>query len=331
MPKRVWIWLLALGLSGCQGMNKDPAADFYYWKSTFSPGAVEQSYMDRLQTKRLFVRLFDVDLAEDGSARPVGTLSGLDTTGITPEIIPVVFITNRTFLQLQPEDTDHLARRIDTRIEHMAERAGIQNLREIQIDCDWTAGTREAYFRFLKSLQQHSGKKVTATLRLHQVKFRDNTGVPPVNKVYLMCYATSSPLEKDPGNSILDIALLKDYLGNINDYPLAFDIALPLYSWAIVRNHLDEVRLLNGVTSSDLSQKYFQRQTDGLYLVKQDVFLNGMYLNTGFRLKVERITPGLLKKAQRFLKNHVESPYRLVYFHLDAEFLQRFAIPDLKL
>jgi hypothetical protein len=43
------------------------------------------------------------------------------------------------------------------------------------------------------------------------VKDKAQTGVPPVEKVYLMCYSTSSPLENSSKNSILDVVILKNY------------------------------------------------------------------------------------------------------------------------
>jgi hypothetical protein len=45
-------------------------------------------------------------------------------------------------------------------------------------------------------------------------------GIPPVRKVYLMCYSTSSPLENSDKNSILDIQILKNYLSEVQNYPI---------------------------------------------------------------------------------------------------------------
>lgn len=331
MLKYIRILLLLLGLSGCLNpADKVESYNFYYWKSKFHIGSAEQNYLDQLGTKKLYIRLFDVDQADNGFPQPVGTLQGLDTGEIAQELIPVVYIANRSFNGLSMAEVDTLAKRVYTRIKHLFTQSGITSIPEIQIDCDWTPGTRLAYFAFLTHLKTYSNAAVTCTLRLHQVKYRSDTGIPPVDKVYLMCYATSSPLEKDPKNSILDLALLKDYLEEINTYPLQFDIALPLYSWAIVRNHLGEVRLINGVSAHDLETPSYQRLENGQYLVREDVFLQGMYLNKGFHVKIESISPDLLAQVQHYLQDHIQHGYNLVYFHLDEQFLRRFAITELK-
>ena len=330
MHKCTWFVLLLLGIAGCKPVEKPVTHDFYYWKSKFEVDSVEQNYLSLMGSKNIYVRLFDVDQSDRGFPQPVGNLQGLDPSVVRQNLIPVVYITNRSFNGMSIAAVDTLAKRVYTRVSRMFTQAGINKIPEIQIDCDWTQGTRNVFFTFLESLKKYSGTGITCTLRLHQVKFKTSTGVPPVDKVYLMCYATSSPLEKDPRNSILDIALLADYLQDINAYPLDFDLALPLYSWAIVRNHLGEVRLINGVSAQELQAPQYQLQADGKYRVEQDVFLKGLYLNKGFSVKVESISPELLQEVQAYLKSHVQANYKLVYFHLDAQFLSRFAIPELK-
>ena len=201
---------------------------------------------------------------------------------------------------------------------------------EIQIDCDWTETTRDAYFRFLKALAEHSGKRLSCTLRLHQIRDRQKTGVPPVDRGSLMCYATSSPLEGMSRNSILDMELLKSYTANINDYPLPFDVILPIYSWGIVTNHLGKVKLLNGLTADNLQTPMFEKIDENKYLVKEDGFLQGMYINKGFTIKIETIGQELLAEAKQYLESHIERDYAWVYFHLSKGFLTRYEIDDLK-
>lgn len=54
----------------------------------------------------------------------------------------------------------------------MNEANDIENVKEIQIDCDWTASTQEAYFEFLHYLKEKAKDKqiqLSATIRLHQL------------------------------------------------------------------------------------------------------------------------------------------------------------------
>lgn len=325
------IALAVFVLSACTP-KRHHDVDFYYWKSKCAIGEAERDYFNRLESQRLFVRLFDVDL-EDGVAVPVGPIQGfgkdmLPNDGV--RVVPVVFITNETFLVCATDEAiAQLASNVSNDVGHFMDDAGVV-YDEIQIDCDWTERTCNAYFRFLKKLADLSGHNISCTLRLHQVRDREKTGVPPVSRGSLMCYATSSPREGMTRNSILDMDLLKAYTTNINDYPLDFDVILPIYSWGIVTNHLGQVKLVNGLTEADLQTPMFEKQDDGRYLVKEDGFLQGLYINAGFSVKIEAITPELLAEAKQYLDRQIDRDFPWVYFHLSQGFLNRFSIEELK-
>ena len=71
----------------------------------------------------------------------------------------------------------------------MNEANDIENVKEIQIDCDWTASTQEAYFEFLHYLKEKAKDKqiqLSATIRLHQLSMTP----PPVDRGILMMYNT---------------------------------------------------------------------------------------------------------------------------------------------
>lgn len=315
-------------LHGCI-YNKRHPVDFYYWKSNVSIGDVEKQYFEGSECEKLFIRFFDVD-SEAGQIVPKAKITSFDANYLKAEYIPVIFITNRTFQTQSREDLTHLAENIARLIHEIKERNSIPESGEIQIDCDWTERTRSNYFFFLEELKKITRKDISCTIRLHQVKYKSRTGIPPVSNAYLMCYATSNPTEFTDKNSILDIALLKDYTKNIETYPLPFDIALPLYSWAVVINHLGKAKLINGVTEADLSDPSFKKIGETVYRVEDDVFFNGIYLNKGFKIRIEQITPDLLHEAKSYLNGKVKRPYHIVYYHLDQNFLERFTIPELK-
>lgn len=306
--------------------------DFYYWKSKYAIGKTERAYLSKMESKRLFVRLFDVDM-QDGMAIPIGQIHGLSKEQIPIDsirVIPVVFITNQTFLSnVADKDIERLASNVSNAIAYIMDKTGVE-YDEIQIDCDWTELTRVAYFKFLKTLAETSHRSISCTLRLHQIRDRKKTGVPPVIRVSLMCYATSNPMENDTRNSILDMELLKAYTTNINDYPLDFDVILPIYSWGIVTNHLGQVKLVNGLTEADLQTPMFEKTDENLYLVKKDGFLQGLYVNSGFVVKIETITPELLAEAKRYLDRQIDRDFPWIYFHLSQGFLTRFTIENLK-
>ncbi|MDO4702891.1 hypothetical protein [Tannerella sp.] len=324
----IGLFLLALLAVGCRDKHKHPV-DFYYWKADVQIGETERNYFDSLACERLFIRLFDIDL-QDGVPVPVAKIKRFDATILPTEYVPVVFITNRTFADMTDEKIAELADHTLKLIRDIATVNRFPEIHEIKIDCDWTARTRNTYFRFLGILKKRSTKNISCTLRLHQIKDKKQTGVPPADKGYLMCYATSDPTGDASANSILDISLLKAYTRNINDYPLTFDVALPLYSWGIVTNHLGQKKLVNGLSADDLQPPFFRQTGEHMFEVEQDCFLYGLYINKGFTVKLEEITPSLLTEAKHYLHQKIDHDYRIVYFHLSKGFLKRFTLQELK-
>ncbi|PID62747.1 MAG: hypothetical protein CR986_00760, partial [Ignavibacteriae bacterium] len=256
---------------------------FYYWRTSLTLNTAEQQALQH-STDSLYVRYFDVD-KRAGKFHALASVVKRESFVTDKRIVPVVFITNRTFLYITDKEINELAHKVADTIEKKSQRFGLHTADEIQIDCDWTAGTRDDYFKFLQTLQKITGKDISVTLRLHQVKFKDKTGIPPVNKVFLMCYSTSSPLKDSDKNSILDVALLKNYLQNIDDYPIDnITVALPIYSWGIVTNHLGKHKLINALNKHSVANENFKQLGNNEVEVLQDGFYFGFFLNKGFRI-----------------------------------------------
>ena len=302
---------------------------FYHWKTNVEIGEVEQTYFKQLNSTKLYIRFFDVD-KQSGKINPLAKIRSFDPVVLDAMYIPVIFITNRTFSDISESQLEELTGNIDKLIEEIRIANQLPAISEIQIDCDWTERTKQIYFSFLERLKQTTGKRISCTLRLHQIKFRNKTGVPPVDKGYLMCYATSEPTGNSDRNSILDMPLLKDYVSSINDYPLDFDVALPIYSWAIISNHLGNIKLINSVSVSDLDTAIFRSIDESHFELQKDYFFRGLYLNKGFILKVEGISPELLQDAKLYLNEKIHRSYDIVYYHLDQSFLKQFTIQNLQ-
>ncbi|MCH7407892.1 hypothetical protein MM239_00665 [Belliella sp. DSM 111904] len=325
-----FVWLLLLPAMVISCSNPDPVPiDFYYWKSEFSINSTEKETFEALQSNKLYIRLFDVDKL-NATPEPKGIIRSFDSDVLQAEYVPVVFITNKVFQGVSHDDNKKLAADIWALVNDILSKNKHVSFDELQIDCDWTQSTKRAFFNFLEQLKGVSQKKITSTLRLHQAKDKELMGIPPVDKVYLMAYATSSPVEDSDLNSILDSNLLQNYLQTINDYPLEFDIALPLYSWGIITNHLGKKKLINGVSHQDLEGKEYRKLGAGIYEIQKDVFLRGIWLNKGFVVKVEMISPELLGETKSYLRKTIKRPYGIVYYHLDSLFTHRFSVDELK-
>lgn len=328
MVKHILLLLLTIIMLACDTEQKHQI-NFYYWKTEVNIGDTEKKYFEKLNSKKLYLRFFDVDSNKDGYTSPKATVRLFDPSALDAEYIPVIFITNRTFALRGDRSNKMLAHNVHDLINNIVEKNNIPVTDEIQIDCDWTATTRDQYFDFLQELKTVSNKNITSTLRLHQVRDMVVMGVPPADKVYLMCYATSSPADLDTENSILDMDLLKGYTKNIEKYPLPIDIALPIYSWGVVTNHRGEIKLINNIDISN-KEDFLKPIGDNTYEATDDFFLRGIYLNKGFTLRIEQISPSLLQEAKDYLDQKIGKDYNIVYYHLDKPFLEKFTIDELK-
>ncbi|MEC5394089.1 hypothetical protein [Bergeyella sp. RCAD1439] len=315
------LWLVGLfGLLGC-GNRENPPYTYYYWRTVFRLDETEKKALEAAPLEPFYVRYFDVDKV-DGQAQALAPIIVKENKVPNGKIVvPTVFITNRTFFGVSEGEAASLAAWTFQQIKQRQVSFGGGAFPEIQIDCDWTASTRDNFFFFLKELKRISSVKVSSTLRLHQVRDRKVMGVPPVDKVYLMCYSTSSPLEATERNSILDVALLKNYLASVDRYPVKnMDIALPIYSWGIVTNHLGRHKLINALKVNDLYAEGLRKTSADEAVVTRDGFYFGYFLNKGFKIKVEEVSEEQLAEVTAFLNRKLGS-YRVVYYHLDHEFI----------
>ena len=294
---------------------------FYYWRTHLSLNKAEKAALEKATTPYIYTRFFDIEKV-NGKFQPVAVITKDQTFKTDKEIIPVVFIKNDVFYDITSNEINFLVENVSSLIKKKQSEFGFKISTQIQIDCDWTAGTSKEYFEFLKRLKDFTGKGLSCTLRLHQVKNSKLSGIPPVPKVFLMCYSTSSPLENSGRNSILDLPTLKNYLKNVDLYPLDIDIALPIYSWGIVTNHLGKHKLINALSVEDLKNANFRKISETEVEIMKDGFYFGNFLNKGFTLKVEEISSDQLNQVKKYL-NHKLPGYSIVYYHLDSKFLNQ--------
>lgn len=327
MKNPIYYIFVYLSLFSCSKERNHPI-DFYYWRSNFQVNESEKKVVQDLKVENIYIRFFDVDKT-DIQPKPIGTIKNFNASVLNVNYIPTVFITNRTFQSLSSEEVKKLAANVNKLINEIAFACELKSFSEIQIDCDWTKSTKANYFLFLEELKKISDKKLSATLRLHQVKYKDKEGVPPINKMVLMCYATENPTEVEEKNSILDVEIAKNYLQNLEQYPIQLDVALPIYSWAIVTNHLGKVKLINSFSKDDLKDKPVIDKGNGIYEVTEDFFLEKFYLSKGFKIKVETISEDVLKETTSFLDSKLKNDYRIIYYHLDEKFTQNYNLKNL--
>jgi hypothetical protein len=330
------IGLLALACACTCAPAPAPHRAFYWWRTSFDPSPAERRALAAHHVDRLFVRLFDVDAepAED-APKPLGRLS--ITPGAMPpdvELVPVVYLRERTLRHLGPAGPSGLAQRVHGEVARMVRAAG-RPVREWQLDCDWTDTTREAYFAFLRALGERAkadGVTLSATIRLHQVKYRERTGVPPVGRGTLMFYNMG---EIGPGRrAIFDRDAAARYLDRLEAYPLPLDVALPIWSWTV---HLREGRvegLMQATDGSALAASDALKPLEaGRFTALRTTFVDGELVREGDVLEVETVTPDVALSAARLVAPHLAptpGPRTVTLFDLSERNLARHGHDDLE-
>lgn len=326
MKRTFQLLIFILFMTGCSKTDINNDHGFYYWRSKLNLTKNEQQLLNNSKASNLYTRFFDV-VKQDNQFLEVGVISIDKDFSINKKIVPVIFITNETWFDIKANEIEFLANKINDHINKIKANHKLNLANEIQIDSDWTTSTKDDYFKFMQTLKMVSKKNVTCTLRLHQVKDKLQTGIPPVEKMYLMCYATSSPLKNQQQNSILDVKTLKSYLKHIDDYPVKLDVGLPIYSWGIVTNHVGKKKLINAVTAEELMQnKNFRKINEHNFEVLKDDFYFGMYLNKGFKIKVEEIPEKGILESINFINEKLDYKPLLIYYHLDERFTKNYNI-----
>ena len=309
--------------------EKQPSASFYYWKTSYTISPFERNYLDSLNVEKLYVRFFDIDI-KNGKAIPVSEIT-IQEKNTKQEIIPVVLITNEVFKDLDKKAIETLAQHIDKEIKFIYPKISDKKIKEIQFDCDWTTSTRNKYFYFLNIVEKgNPSLLVSATIRLHQIKDKVQTGIPPIEKGVLMYYATSNPLDFKDENSILENTLANNYIKDLNEYPIDLDIALPIYSWVIVQNQVGEKRLINGIRNKDLQDtSLYKPLKPNFYQVKKEHYLNGNYLYEDFILKVEEISHQDLELAKKNSSAKMKNKeLTTIFFQLFSSNLVHYSIKN---
>lgn len=303
---------------------------FYYWKSEFAltPNQIES--LNQNGITRLYVKFFDVDW-EEKLQRPV-PVAPVTFTTLPPEqikMVPVVYLTNNTLVQISEDEIQFLADSIFQKIlALMPVKSNVPP--EIQIDCDWTGSTKDKYFQLLTALKQKLTPKQTllsSTLRLHQVKFSHQTGIPPVDRVTLMFYNMGDFKHPDTENSILDLQTAQKYLGKLSEYPLPVDVALPLFSWGVVFRNGRYSNLIANLNSADADtmKQILEARGKNHYLALKSTMINGSSVGKGDMIRIEEAGADQCKKAAQMLSSYLPEmdTMQVILFHLDQHIFEQ--------
>ena len=269
--------------------KKDIQISFYSWENSFEEQNINE---------KLYIKVLDINFS---------TKLELLKTNIkeTPKnFIPVIYITNETM------------KNVDYSLVSKAILETLKNYKfdEIQIDCDWSLSTRSNYFNLLEDLKEKLNKTISATIRLHQIKYYTKTGIPPVDYGVLMYYNMSNIGDFNTKNSILDNEIAKKYHYNFDVYPLKLKLALPLYSQAIQFREEKAISLFEGVEEKDFNND-FEKLENNRYKVLNSHYFKGRYIYKDDIFRLENSNEQDIKIALKDFLDLSKNRYDEVIFY----------------
>ncbi|XPS40700.1 hypothetical protein ACN2C3_03345 [Aliarcobacter butzleri] len=269
--------------------KKDIQISFYSWENSFEEQNINE---------KLYIKVLDVNFSTK--------LELLKTNIKEPpkNFIPVIYITNETM------------KNVDYSLVSKAILETLKNYKfdEIQIDCDWSLSTRSNYFNLLEDLKEKLNKTISATIRLHQIKYYTKTGIPPVDYGVLMYYNMSNIGDFNTKNSILDNEIAKKYHYNFDVYPLKLKLALPLYSQAIQFREEKAISLFEGVEEKDFNND-FEKLENNRYKVLNSHYFKGRYIYKDDIFRLENSNEQDIKIALKDFLDLSKNRYDEVIFY----------------
>ena len=315
------LYLVFLG-TACHQRSK--TMSFYYWRTVFSPDSIEQKTLTDNSVQTLYIRYFDVDWPDtDTMPAPVSPLR-FDNVPTGYTIIPVIFFRNRVFEKIRTDSLPPLVDKVWALVRRIS-TSGRSEPPEIQFDCDWTQRTKNNYFAFLRQFRQRSGLPLSCTIRLHQVKYPEQTGIPPVDHGALMFYNMGN-IDAGSGSSIYDRTIAHRYTPSLRSYPLVLDLALPIFAWGLQVRDGKVIRLLDKMNAGSFEKDTnFIRMGAKGFNARHACFRNGFYFQENDMIKIESVSPDDLLEITGEVNRHSNHRIRnLIFFDLDRQNLLQY-------
>ena len=313
--------------------DRNTTRGFYYWKSVFKLSDAEKITMDSLKVSTLYLKCFDVDWNENSNQpNPVAQVRIIDTSYLQKiNVVPVVFITNECILKLDSSQSNVLAEKIYKLVKQITTNCNLENINELQIDCDWTASTREKYFSILKRIKNLAAPlSISATIRLHQVKYTSRVGIPPVDRGLLMCYNMGNLKDPATNNSIIEASELKKYIGNLSNYSLPLDVAFPLFDWKVLFRNNTYTGLIQNLNDSSLIDTFIKNDNKR-YVFLRDTTILGYSFKKDDVLRSENSDYNSIIATAKLVNERLsQSNLRVSLYHLDSITLSKYSFHEME-
>ena len=316
-----YLYLLLVLLGACSYEDTPPEQALYCWKTQVQFSAEEADFVKNNRIERLYIRYCDVGL-RDNAPVPIAPVD-IDTLSVQGKtVIPVVYLKNEIFNSELTEGNSTyistLAHKLGDYIEQINRYYRLR-VSEVQFDCDWSLSTKQAYFSMLEAFKKEYPYQLSATIRLHQVKYREETGVPPVDYGVLMYY-NMGRISATGANSIYDRSTALRYLGKLRAYPLPLDIALPMFAWGVHSADGQVLNLVGGLTHAEAQaiSTLVRIDASDIYKVATQTYYKGRVWQAGDLIKIEEVSDAQRKEMLADLREHSSEPIRGVIWFVGA-------------
>jgi hypothetical protein len=346
MKNAFFVLLFVVLSSGNRENDHKVIRSFCYWKTNLYFQEEDDSLVNKLDVKHMYVRFFDVDYNPySKEPLPVATIWDISFNKSNPEITPSIFITNEVVLKSDTKQLDSLAVRMAKRIEQIgkkmndtkadiiasnivypkdyykqkdykplnydsvrsAESAKLKvAFKEILIDCDWTEKSQKNYFYLLKQIKSQL----------------PSSKIAATIRLWQYKYASKAgipPVDKgllmcynitkpDDLQTKNSIATTEELAQYIThgDYKLKLDIALPLYSWAVAFRGNQFKGILSDYDQLIKDTSKVKKTSDTQYVLQDDVLVGQTYLRNGDEIRIEKISDSELDKMISIIKNKIQ-------------------------
>lgn len=316
MIKKATLLFMTILLFNSCSQDAKPTISFYYWRTIYKLSPTERETLANNNVTKLYVRYFDVDIDQKtNEAFPLAPIHFNDLpTNLS--VVPVVYIKNRVMLSKSLNIPD-LVKKVNDYIIQINTKNNI-TIQEIQIDCDWTLASKDNYLKFIDLFKKSNTTLLSATIRLHQIKYFEKTKIPNVDKGVLMYY-NMGKIAPDSLNSIYNKNVAENYLKSFKKYPLKLNVALPIFSWAIHIRNGRVIGLKNKIEKKELiSDENFKVIESNSFQVLNSNYKNSTFFKKDDVLKLEAISEeNLLEMAHDLHNNFEKNPEEIIFYDLD--------------
>ena len=329
----IFATVFSLSITNCQKKETVIRPAFYFWQTHLDKDNFESDFVRQQGIERLYICLLNVEINPQNQVVP-RMQTAVDWSILPPKVsvVPVIYLPNRVFEHLDSLEIGRFAENLTRFFSEKIPPSVFSTFSEIQLDCDWTEKTRGAYFDFLKRFKTLIHKPLSATIRLHQIKYRKKTGIPPVERGALMLYNLNAPNQFSEKNSIFDAAECRKYLDNAKPYELPLDVALPLFSWGLAFRNQQYQGIFNGLNTTEARNLSFLKSNNAArknyFQVAQDTVFRDLYLRNGDEIEVEEISENDLLAAADMAKTALNADTtNVIFYHLNGSILKNYT-PD---